>query len=290
FFFFPERHVGNVRHERGKRLWFDVSKIAVGSELMGAELRLYQTPNCTLPPHRQYTLTIYSVLHNNRDKELEYVDSVITTGDHSGWLVFNMSGAVTAWVESPSANKGLYISLHMTHHNSGKELLPEEIGLTTTNSGDKEPFLVVFLGASSRSRQRRQTGSGGGRRRKKTADSSYPRNPLTDRPWARAHKSCQLQTLYVSFKDLKWEDWIIAPVGYEAFYCSGECNFPLNAVMNATNHAVVQTLVHLMNPVKVPKPCCAPTKLSTISVLFLDTSNVVVKKYKNMVVKSCGCH
>lgn len=87
------------------------------------------------------------------------------------------------------------------------------------------------------------------------------------------------------------QDWIIAPDGYDAYYCSGECNFPLNAHMNATNHAIVQTLVHLLNPGKVPKPCCAPTKLSAISVLyFLDESNVILKKYKNMVVKSCGCH
>lgn len=86
------------------------------------------------------------------------------------------------------------------------------------------------------------------------------------------------------------QDWIIAPDGYGAFYCSGECNFPLNAHMNATNHAIVQTLVHLMNPTEVPKPCCAPTKLTPISVLyFLDDYNVILKKYKNMVVKSCGC-
>lgn len=88
-----------------------------------------------------------------------------------------------------------------------------------------------------------------------------------------------------------FQDWIIAPDGYDAYYCSGECNFPLNAHMNATNHAIVQTLVHLVSPGKVPKPCCAPTKLSAISVLyFLDESNVILKKYKNMVVKSCGCH
>lgn len=129
-------------------------------------------------------------------------------------------------------------------------------------------------------------------------------------------RTCKIQTLYVSFRDLQWQviklkekihffvcfflifsfflsfkDWIIAPDGYDAYYCSGECNFPLNAHMNATNHAIVQTLVHLVNPGKVPKPCCAPTKLSAISVLyFLDDSNVILKKYKNMVVKSCGCH
>ena len=94
----------------------------------------------------------------------------------------------------------------------------------------------------------------------------------------------------MSFRDLNWQDWIIAPDGYEAFYCHGECSFPLNSHMNATNHAIVQTLVHLMKP-DVPKPCCAPTKLSGISVLYFDeSSNVILKKYRNMVVKSCGCH
>lgn len=103
--------------------------------------------------------------------------------------------------------------------------------------------------------------------------------------------SCSIQTLYVNFRDLEWQDWIIAPDGYGAFYCSGKCSFPLNAHMNATNHAIVQTLVHLMDPQNVPSACCAPTKLSPISVLYyVDESNVILKKYKNMVVKSCGCH
>lgn len=61
--------------------------------------------------------------------------------------------------------------------------------------------------------------------------------------------------------------------------------------MNATNHAIVQTLVHLLEPKKVPKPCCAPTRLGALPVLYhLNEENVNLKKYKNMIVKSCGCH
>uniref|UniRef100_A0A3B4BL73 TGF-beta family profile domain-containing protein n=1 Tax=Periophthalmus magnuspinnatus TaxID=409849 RepID=A0A3B4BL73_9GOBI len=104
-------------------------------------------------------------------------------------------------------------------------------------------------------------------------------------------QACKKHELYVSFRDLGWQDWIFAPEGYAAFYCDGECAFPLNAHMNATNHAIVQTLVHLMFPNNVPKPCCAPTKLNAISVLYFDdSSNVILKKYRNMVVRSCGCH
>ena len=43
----------------------------------------------------------------------------------------------------------------------------------------------------------------------KRAKKSENRNPMlsTDSN----PKSCRIQTLYVSFKDLKWHDWIIAP-------------------------------------------------------------------------------
>lgn len=48
--------------------------------------------------------------------------------------------------------------------------------------------------------------------------------------------------------------------------------------------------VHLLKPDEVPKACCAPTKLSPISVLFYDdNNNVILKKHRNMVVKNCGC-
>uniref|UniRef100_A0A8C0G6C5 TGF-beta family profile domain-containing protein n=1 Tax=Chelonoidis abingdonii TaxID=106734 RepID=A0A8C0G6C5_CHEAB len=102
---------------------------------------------------------------------------------------------------------------------------------------------------------------------------------------------CRRHELYVSFQDLGWLDWVIAPQGYSAFYCEGECAFPLDSCMNATNHAILQSLVHLMKPEAVPKACCAPTKLSATSVLYYDSNNnVILKKHRNMVVKSCGCH
>uniref|UniRef100_A0A287DDD2 TGF-beta family profile domain-containing protein n=1 Tax=Ictidomys tridecemlineatus TaxID=43179 RepID=A0A287DDD2_ICTTR len=107
----------------------------------------------------------------------------------------------------------------------------------------------------------------------------------------RIYKLPSTHELYVSFQDLGWLDWVIAPRGYSAYYCEGECSFPLDSCMNATNHAILQSLVHLMKPDAVPKACCAPTKLSATSVLYYDSSNnVILRKHRNMVVKACGCH
>lgn len=118
-----------------------------------------------------------------------------------------------------------------------------------------------------------------------------PSVPADDVHGSHGRQVCRRHELYVSFQDLGWLDWVIAPQGYSAYYCEGECSFPLDSCMNATNHAILQSLVHLMKPDAVPKACCAPTKLSATSVLYYDSSNnVILRKHRNMVVKACGCH
>ncbi|EZA54725.1 hypothetical protein DMN91_006821 [Ooceraea biroi] len=287
-------HVPGVRHERGKRLWFDVSEVPPEEHIIGAELRLYHNTDVRNWRNRgSYTITAYRVLKTeNGTRELQYIDAINATTGKEGWLTLNVSEALEHWVNNPDGNRGLYLSVHPADR-SVHEVRPEDVGIVGfRGDADKQPFMVGYFKSSgkreSKVRQKRDA------RRKKKSESTnwdHRNNPYTDSAMQYHSRTCKIQTLYVSFRDLQWQDWIIAPDGYDAYYCSGECNFPLNAHMNATNHAIVQTLVHLVSPGKVPKPCCAPTKLSAISVLyFLDESNVILKKYKNMVVKSCGCH
>uniref|UniRef100_A0A8C0QUX0 TGF-beta family profile domain-containing protein n=1 Tax=Canis lupus dingo TaxID=286419 RepID=A0A8C0QUX0_CANLU len=159
----------------------------------------------------------------------------------------------------------------------------------------KQPFLVTFFRASpgpvrapraARPLKRRPP--------KKSNELPHPnRLPGTadDVHGTDGRQVCRRHELYVSFQDLGWLDWVIAPQGYSAYYCEGECSFPLDSCMNATNHAILQSLVHLMKPDAVPKACCAPTKLSATSVLYYDSSNnVILRKHRNMVVRACGCH
>ncbi|XP_060735124.1 protein DVR-1 [Tachysurus vachellii] len=101
---------------------------------------------------------------------------------------------------------------------------------------------------------------------------------------------CKPRRLYIDFKDVGWQDWIIAPQGYVANYCHGECPFPLSESLNGTNHAILQTLVHSFDPKGTPQPCCVPIKLSPISMLYYDNNdNVVLRHYEDMVVDECGC-
>lgn len=103
-------------------------------------------------------------------------------------------------------------------------------------------------------------------------------------------KICQRYPLYVDFTEVGFGDWITAPQGYDAYYCHGECTFPLADHMNASNHAVLQTLVSSINPTAVPRACCVPTSLGPQTLLYLDDEDkIVLKKYPEMMVEECGC-
>ncbi|XP_078460715.1 growth/differentiation factor 6-A-like [Lampetra planeri] len=101
---------------------------------------------------------------------------------------------------------------------------------------------------------------------------------------------CGRRQLRVNFKELGWDDWIIAPLDYDAYLCEGVCDFPLRSHLEPTNHAIIQTLLNSLEPDATPPSCCVPTKLSPISILYIDAgNNVVYKQYEGMVVEACGC-
>lgn len=112
----------------------------------------------------------------------------------------------------------------------------------------------------------------------------------TSHPLVTPSNICKRRRLYIDFRDVGWQNWIIAPQGYMANYCHGECPYPLTEILNGTNHAILQTLVHSMEPEDTPQPCCVPVRLSPISMLYYDNhDNVVLRHYEDMVVDECGC-
>ncbi|KAM9332257.1 bone morphogenetic protein 6 [Pholidichthys leucotaenia] len=276
-----------------KEFKFNLSQIPEGEAVTAAEFRLYK--ECVSRAFRNDTflLKVYQVVkeHPDREADLFLLESRKLWAAEEGWLEFDITATSNLWVMSPVHNLGLQISIETS---SGQSISSKDAGLIGRDGAvEKQPFMVAFFKVSdvhirtarSTSGKRRQQN-----RNRATQPQEGSRGPA-DYNSSDQKTACRRHELFVSFRELGWQDWIIAPEGYAANYCDGECSFPLNAHMNATNHAIVQTLVHLMNPENVPKPCCAPTKLHAISVLYFDdNSNVILKKYKNMVVRACGCH
>lgn len=200
----------------------------------------------------------------------------------------NVTDSLSNWIYG-SSKHGIF---HMTTNNNEKI----HRWLSLNDGHEHRPFITgYFFGENtlesmirSDKQNTEQLTVPSNRRRR-----SITTNPLFEsgRRFAESSRGCRMRTLYVSFRDLRWKNWILAPEGYSAFYCSGECNFPLNAHTNATNHAQIQMLAHLMQPHKIPKPCCVPTKTSALSVLyFINDTDVMLKKYRNIVARQCGCH
>ncbi|CAL8321756.1 unnamed protein product [Lota lota] len=101
---------------------------------------------------------------------------------------------------------------------------------------------------------------------------------------------CKRAPLYVDFKDIGWDQWVIQPLGYEAYECNGVCSMPMTSEVSPTKHAMVQTLLSLRRPQRASRACCVPTKLDSIPLLYYDNSVVTLNpKYEGMVVAECGC-
>ncbi|XP_035660238.1 bone morphogenetic protein 7-like [Branchiostoma floridae] len=283
---------GSGQHRRHARMFrFDMTKVTDDDVATSAEFRMYKEKNGGGYTNMSYTVTVYRVTGegSGRNQELQYLDTLFTISSQEGWLVFDVTAALG---KPPYTELVLHVSMETLDGHSVNLHRGGVIG--RRGPEEKRPFVVGFFkssGQKARVRRARSVGRSRNRNRQTQYSSFHGAMDVGGEFNYRGPHVCQRRSLYVSFRDLGWQDWIIAPDGYAAYYCFGECSFPLNALMNATNHAIVQTLVHLMNPQHVPKPCCAPIKLSAISVLYFDeSSNVILKKYRNMVVKSCGCH
>ena len=93
--------------------------------------------------------------------------------------------------------------------------------------------------------------------------------------------------MIVKFETIKWHN-ILIPTEFNAYRCDGNCVFPLGTASNPTNHAQIQSLLALQG--NFPNPCCVPTELGAISIMFFDgEENVSVKTFSEMTVKQCSC-
>lgn len=200
----------------------------------------------------------------------------------SGSLSLDVLPAVDRWRESPSSNHGLLIVVKAYNKKKPKT----HVRLRRSAQEDEEQWsskrpLLFTYSDDGKNKQRKGEELAQMRPRRATKLKHRRKEP---------REPCRRHSMTVDFQEVGWNDWIVAPPGYEAYYCHGECNFPLPEHLNTTNHAIVQTLVNSMNPNQVPKACCVPTQLSAISMLYLDDNNkVVLKNYKEMVVMGCGC-
>ncbi|XP_042539010.1 bone morphogenetic protein 10 [Dipodomys spectabilis] len=296
-------------------LLFNVS-IPHHEEVMMAELRLYTLVqrDRLMYDGVERKITIFEVLPSEGDNTDERSMLVLVSGEvyelNSEWETFDVTDAVRRWQKLGSSTHQLEVHIESTQdqlEDAGRGQL--EIDTSTQNKHD--PLLVVFSDDQSSDKERKEEMNemitheqllemgnldvdDFSREPGEEALLQMRSNIIYDST-ARIRRNakgnyCKKTPLYIDFKEIGWDSWIIAPPGYEAYECRGVCNYPLAEHLTPTKHAIIQALVHLKNSQKASKACCVPTKLEPISILYLDKGVVTYKfKYEGMAVSECGC-
>ncbi|XP_075392139.1 bone morphogenetic protein 10 [Tenrec ecaudatus] len=296
-------------------LLFNVS-IPHHEEVIMAELRLY-----TLVQRDQMLyegvdrkITIFEVPEDREDRghdsNMLVLISAEIFGTNSEWETFDVTGAVRRWQKSDSSTHQLEV-----HIESRREEVEDpgrgQLEIDTSAQSKHVPLLVVFSDDQSSGKEQKKELNDMVSHEQlvelgNLAADGYPSGPGEEAllqlrsniiydSTARIRRNakgnyCKRTPLYIDFKEIGWDSWIIAPPGYEAYECRGVCNYPLAEHLTPTKHAILQALVHLKNSQKASKACCVPTKLEPISILYLDKGVVTYKfKYEGMAVAECGC-
>lgn len=230
-------------------------------------------------------------IHGRRELISRLIDSKVIDIRDGQPVILDVFPAVERWLQSPKDNHGLLIEVMPMDATSKAAKSGNHLRLRrAVDEGDaewlpKQPILFTY---TDDGKNRQRSGDQIVSRSKRASQSA--KRATQSRKRKEGRQNCQRYPLYVDFQDVGWNDWIVAPPGYDAFYCHGDCPFPLADHLNSTNHAIVQTLVNSVNPSAVPKACCVPTSLTSISMLYLDEeSKVVLKNYQDMAVLGCGC-
>ncbi|XP_026671545.1 growth/differentiation factor 8 [Ceratina calcarata] len=214
------------------------------------------------------TITLQRILRGGTESGGPSLGPPLTTkhprpvGCRGNWVTIELRRMVAEWFKHPRDNLGVALKISGpggSHRRNSR--------LVETNPGaEYAPYLEV---------QTQELDSRRGARIK--------RNVGLNCDEASQETRCCRYKLTVDFEKFGW-DWIIAPKKYDANYCSGDCPMAFLPAYPNTH------IVSLAEPPNNSGPCCAPRKLSEITMLYFDNEyQIVFSRLPGMVVERCGC-
>uniref|UniRef100_A0A8C2PVZ8 Inhibin subunit beta A n=1 Tax=Cyprinus carpio TaxID=7962 RepID=A0A8C2PVZ8_CYPCA len=215
-------------------------------------------------------VTIRLLLQQSTEEKVLAEKSVDTR--RSGWHTFPISASVQELLQHGGSTLRLRVSCPLCADARATPVL------VTPGGGEREqshrPFLMAVVRQMDDLSQRRR------RKRGLECDGKV--------------RVCCKRQFYVNFKDIGWNDWIIAPSGYHANYCEGDCPSHVASITgnSLSFHSTVINHYRMRgySPFTNIKSCCVPTRLRAMSMLYYNEEQKIVKKdIQNMIVEECGC-
>ncbi|XP_026231492.1 growth/differentiation factor 8 [Anabas testudineus] len=235
--------------------FFTITQKYQASRIVRAQLWVYLRPAAESSTVFLQISRLMPVTEGNRLIRIRSLKIDVSAGVGS-WQSIDVKQVLTVWLRQPETNRGIEINAFDSRGN--------DLAVTSAEPGEDglQPFMEVKISESPR-RARRDTGL--------DCDENSPES------------RCCRYPLTVDFERFGW-DWIIAPKRYKANYCSGECE---NLHLQKYPHT---HLVNKANPRGTAGPCCTPTKMSPINMLYFNRKEqIIYGKIPSMVVDRCGC-
>ncbi|XP_059622023.1 inhibin beta B chain [Phlebotomus argentipes] len=236
---------------------FQIPSDVLSAEVEQATLWLYKMPD-SLDSHNQ-TFVISEMAHWDPARKFPKRNplAIHETSVGEGWVRVGLRWAMRRWVE----------------HNEWRHVL-HVVCKTCAFGGvaaepPRHPFIVVDVTPA------------GGRRVRRNINCSAG---VTD---------CCRERLYVDFADIEWDDWIIYPPGYHAYFCRGSCASVATIAQGSHHNYVIRKyMMRHQQQSRTLKltPCCTATEFSALQLFYLDSNNTATQKVlPNMIVEGCGC-
>ncbi|XP_031629954.1 growth/differentiation factor 8 [Contarinia nasturtii] len=233
------------------------------NDVDAAELWVYRQPDPNAANEAQSFLV--SEIESWDSKKINKPFAIHYANSSEGWGKIDFTWSIRNWIKYKNLFHVIDISCNTCEKHPTVDLFSLDYGY--------RPFIVVNTTSSQTIKRKRR---------------SIDCSPGVSQ--------CCRDKLYISFAEIGWNDWILHPLGYDAYFCRGSCSTSAT-ISSPTSiyHTVVRQMLGSQSTHNKENsfelvPCCTATQFSSLELLYMENNSTATRKMlPNMVVEACGC-